>query len=847
MKRFGRGWFVLLSATLILSSVGCRTEPQETKPPVEASAYPPLQYVDIRDTVDNFAYSNPVLPAGYYTRPADNPTAPGDTFAPVCGGTAVTDTAIGTVTDRVEPDSSLVLQGTGFDAGTVWMYGQTTADNGRYLSLETLAGDDSTITAVTEASQPYGLYLVWVQTANGYSLPVRVNAASVEWMSQTTATSGEVVSLYGTNLSYGNGTETSYVYLRPWGADETAASVPAEVIEVNPYKVTFQVPEALTADADYEVWLHNGHGGEYGWAGPQKLHVSAEEPYVWEGNTIDVTAYGATAAGGDDDTEAIQAAANAAQDGDILYFPAGNYQISRSVSIVKGLHIQGDGPDKTVIQTREGYHVRDDGVLYIQSAPTKVSGIRFVDQQTDGVTPRLLRFDGKNVPLDSSVTILENCHFEKESRGTWDTISDGIAFFDIGNVFLENCYFKMPNGIYMTGCSRVRIAGNEFCGNWQISDSDGPNMIQLNGPRFADVSENTFYAEDFKTDPDGRLEFGDRGSVRSIVVQLHAGPAKNLYIAENSAERIGNPGNNCGEIIMLEAPSRLFSSNLEKAEDTKLTFPLDLPDGITEGAVAVVVKGRGEGQWREVVSSSGKELTVQAPWNVPLDESSVVMIVNAFHNTVVYKNEFNGFSNYYEKYNAGAGIQAYGNLINFRADSNVFTNLKAGIKCTPHYDWPGSPYDQPNYATFVGTIIENNQIDNTCWGIMIHLAYGRQDNTSGEPNPARMAYNIMVRQNTITNVRQSADSGLTGLTGFGISVGTGAKSFNGQPDSRKWPGDWIKNTVLERNTISHAEISGIRLQVHQGGTILRENRFEGMDEAIWTVYEEGAEQAFQAE
>ena len=41
---------------------------------------------------------------------------------------------------------------------------------------------------------------------------------------------------------------------------------------VNPYKVDFTVPADLQ-NGNYEVWMHNGHGGHYGWSGPLTLTV----------------------------------------------------------------------------------------------------------------------------------------------------------------------------------------------------------------------------------------------------------------------------------------------------------------------------------------------------------------------------------------------------------------------------------------------------------------------------------------------------------------------------------------------------------------------------------------------
>ena len=55
-------------------------------------------------------------------------------------------------------------------------------------------------------------------------------------------------------------------------APAAAAPFWATVTSVNPYQVNFTVPSNLP-DGNYNVWIHNGSGGEYGWSGPLTLTV----------------------------------------------------------------------------------------------------------------------------------------------------------------------------------------------------------------------------------------------------------------------------------------------------------------------------------------------------------------------------------------------------------------------------------------------------------------------------------------------------------------------------------------------------------------------------------------------
>ena len=79
--------------------------------------------------------------------------------------------------------------------------------------------------------------------------------------------------------------------------------------QVNPYKVTFTVPGSLSA-GDYEVWIHNGHGGQYGWSGPLKFTVDATAAYQWNGTVRNVKNQRRHGDGVHNDTAAIQSTIN---------------------------------------------------------------------------------------------------------------------------------------------------------------------------------------------------------------------------------------------------------------------------------------------------------------------------------------------------------------------------------------------------------------------------------------------------------------------------------------------------------------------------------------------------------
>ena len=180
-------------------------------------------------------------------------------------------------------------------------------DNQAMITLDSALPDDS-------------MYLVWARNDAGVGYPFALNKTESWWIGPAAAVVGDTVSVYGRNLSHDNGTATSWVYLKP----SSGAGQWITPTTVNPYKVAFTVPSL--ANGDYEIWVHSGHGGAYGWSGP--LTLTVQDPEIsWVGSTIDVTDYGATGDGETDDGAAIQDAIDASGNWDTIYFPAGMYLV----------------------------------------------------------------------------------------------------------------------------------------------------------------------------------------------------------------------------------------------------------------------------------------------------------------------------------------------------------------------------------------------------------------------------------------------------------------------------------------------------------------------------------------
>ncbi|MFA6564330.1 MAG: hypothetical protein WCV00_20675 [Verrucomicrobiia bacterium] len=180
-----------------------------------------------------------------------------------------------------------------------------------------------------------GPFIVWVKNAAGCSAPVVLNAPQPWWCFPNAAAANDTVRVFGRNLARRPDGVEAFVYIAQTGR----AGVWADVDEADKYSVSFSVPEGL-APGDYEVWLHAGAGGEFGWGEPVKLRVTAataeKEPAVTELPEV----------------VELQRALNAVakRGGGVVKLPEGTFQFSGTLRIPAGVTLSGADMDKTKLQ-----------------------------------------------------------------------------------------------------------------------------------------------------------------------------------------------------------------------------------------------------------------------------------------------------------------------------------------------------------------------------------------------------------------------------------------------------------------------------------------------------------------
>jgi hypothetical protein len=655
----------------------------------------------------------PDMPAQNVPQPSPAPATPSgwDVFTPAV---TATPPASGTPTiaewTRIgAPDDSLILTGDAFSNNTAYpgndtqflVYGQTTNSDAIQLvaSIQQLDGLKAAITLPT-GLPVWSTYFVWPKNSSGYGIPVGINRTDAWWVGPDQATQGDTVSVYGRNLSHNNGTTTSWVYIKPAGA--AVAGQWVTVTSVNPYRVQFTVPSTLSdgvtpfPNGTYEVWVHNGHGGSYGWSGPLTLTVAA--PYAWPsdpGSTFNVQNYGAIGQGdtnpNEDDTAAINSALLAAEiyaysDGRTtphpatVYFPAGTYLLSQGIGMSNSIRFMGAGMNSTILRCNAAFASSNSAGL-LSCGGTYSQNIDVRDMTLD--TNQVL-FSTWSYALNVGSNRCDNFHLTntcvKELYVPGSYIEGCAGFTSVTHLTISGCTF-IGGEVFLDDGYQVAISNCTF-------DNDSGSIRSL-GPR----GESEFSVTNCTARDD--YDPGSPGQGRFIAASSDFCTQSNYYIGNNTTSLTPPLNNNSGEQVLCEggysqdegsptAEATNPVANTSTATFSNLNLNLG---GTTDGTgntawAATIVSGKGLGQYRLITGydAGAQTITVSPAWNVLPDANSIVIIGRAADKWVVYHNDLEGNPNLYNQiYSAMTAIEPYGGCYDWVGDSNTIKYMFSGL------------------------------------------------------------------------------------------------------------------------------------------------------------------------
>ncbi|RWX80913.1 glycoside hydrolase family 28 protein [Neorhizobium lilium] len=574
------------------------------------------------------------------------------------------------------------------------------APKGSVRSVEPLLADGTAATMlIPEDLPPWSMYLVWPARNGLQGRAMAINRTEAWWIGPDKAEAGALVSVYGRNLSRSGGTGQSHIYIKPTGKPGWYVT-PASV---NPFRVSFQVPDL--PPASYEIWMHNGHGGRFGWSGPLSLEVLAHSPWAGrDAKVLDVKSFGATGNGMADDTSAVMQALHAATASApaTVFFPAGTYVITAPLHSPGGVTWLGEGRDMTTLRLG---HPIGQSMIISPDNDVQFRKMTLMGDRKTGLAPLLNLSSAKNVRLDDV------------RLDAWG--APALDAQAVSGLFIENSEL-IENGSFYGSSRQVFLTGNKF-----RMTGYGESVVALWGGRdFAMVGNELADADQSRED--------GHGIGRFFVGQSHFGSMRNLYWEKNVSRSAaphdcGKVDCNKGEQICFEIVGSQLKNDFVAASEDAVVFrsAAGFLKPVSGGLDLVIVGGRGAGQQRHIVSTNGTTAKLEAKWNVIPDKTSRFALAAIASRAAIYDNTFEGRDSYNRHDSDSTGVLLYGNVYDVVVDSNRISRMRHGMMTVALESASGlSPYflqysnnrvSDSNSGLYVGTTFADAGVEGI-WG-----------------------------------------------------------------------------------------------------------------------------------
>lgn len=783
---------LILAFSLIFALCACGEDKDESKSKNEGTKVP------------NAAWKSGEIPA-----PGDSFSSPeieNTTGAPV----------IAQITKQVDPGNSFTVSGEGFksEGFKAYLYSQSTKENGKMAEAEFTVVDDNVVMITVDKATPYGIYSVHLENSKGKSRAHLINAPKIWWTGMTEVNAGDEFSVFGENLTTEN-KDSAYAYI----IAEDGKYTEAKVTYADPYKISFTVPDGLKDGESYTVKIHNGHGGDAGFAtADQKLVYKKDKINPFSGKVIDVTEFGVKPdADNGDDSAAIQEAITAAKDGDTLYFPEGVYHINTTIDLNKNLKISGAGKDKVTFVMGD---LGNKGLFYINGYTVEFERVGFWDVRTTPFTSPFINYYGDESYHGAPCLNVHNCRFIRNTEHEHLSGQKAINIQKANTVVVtknqvEGTGIAWANNVEKFFIDNNYVAGTYYCGKFY-----GQTSIVLWNVNKLDSNNNFFYAKGKKDAEVGAMGYGDHTAGRMYGIQQYC---HNLYIANSTAKNTGLPADNAGEQIMLENINSMYDGLIKEGTTNSITLPDNINLGVSAGTIVNIVGGKGITQWAYVTSQKGRTLTLDHDLAIAPDSTSRVFISRCMDNVAIYNNTFDCFTNYGEAATATCGIQLYANVHNLFATHNTMRNMAYGVCITSFYKYKEGQIEQQRCGTFWSQI-DNNIMSDVNIGVryIIETYSGAKYGN----HPDALSFGVTLKNNKFSNIKDFIVKNKQTLGGAGILVGTCNYEYIGWGETAKWDGKCIYAPLIEGNEFSTCDLANVMLYKNQSSAVLIGNKVD---------------------
>ncbi len=582
------------------------------------------------------------VPGGPVVFWASQPVAPNESILATCAGTDLDSTAELARLPDTGPGSPL---DTSAPAPTSW------------TAVTPHTATPRSVTVTVPGTWTPGLYALRLKNA-GTTGPVHLVNRPDPWFVQgdrgDTATPGGTLTVAGNCLELvgpGPEPEGPRAALVRNGAVAAELVKPARLTTSTGYALRYTLPADL-AEGDYQLFVHNGCGGPAGWVKFSTFvrtpveTVTIKQATAWPTNSFTVAA----PTGTNDDAKfaaALNAAATAG--GGIIHVPAGTYVLTQPLLLPRFTVLKGAGRDLTLVRWDNNPRTANPTLAglvmnrnYAQDEPFGLEDIAFEITNTAYWSAVVYR------GFTRTPTTFRRLRLTAPHLDT--TLED-----------------NMPFGLYLRRTANLRIEDVEVIASKGIFGRDDVRHISITGSR---VRYNNF-----------ALKF--------------SGMNHNLIVAGNAIEVIGPTKTNtslcldpffsytdpyCRDVLWInntypvvpgfESQSGGYTADGAEciyrgpaAATNGTAMTLAGPTVTTEwngkpltynwtGGVALILDGRGAGQWRHVlgVAQGTTAVTLDRPWLVAPDATSIVSIITMLGRYLMVDNNYlteNSHDDYY--------------------------------------------------------------------------------------------------------------------------------------------------------------------------------------------------------
>jgi hypothetical protein len=484
--------------------------------------------------------------------------------------------------------------------------------------------------------------LIWARTPDGTSDPVVVNKPVIWWSTPEFPAPGDRLRVFGRNMDCMYGAGRAAIFrdaagkLMPveWG---TSYQMGYDLRLTPAYEFELSLPADLPAGR-YELYLHNGSGGDLGWSEPHVIVVRPRE--VQPNRIVKAADYGAMPDDNMDDAVAIQHGMDelSKAGGGIFQLGPGTYLLGQTLRVPADVILRGDGEQVTRLAVLPEAAFNADrtniwakgqlGDLVKNMAPLVAlpthCGLERLTVQGDQNTICALVGGVENAEQVSLREVECLNHEPVWQLGGEHRFSENCVVLagPIDGLQVINSRFEGEEAFYgLPGLvRRAVVEGNHF----QSYPPERSELFVLRAPMECLV-ENNFFME------------GTRG----IVVQ--AGLAVHNVFSRNVVEHIRR-GNNAGEMELWESSgSKTFEAVTTAGPDFLTVEPARWKTNALSGRLCLMLDGHGLGQYRLVTENTGNKLVLGRPWKtIPAAGARFLVTPAAVENLILNDTDRDG-------------------------------------------------------------------------------------------------------------------------------------------------------------------------------------------------------------